>query len=143
MQLIDTPSSLANHPDVLRISGEFLLVSADSSRGRSSTTTVVVLFADIVNSTGLTEEWGDAAFPGSGPPELDRTLRAVIAHASGRVVEGKTLGDGVLATFLSANDALRCRPTVRDAGNEAGLPLHSALHAGDVIREGATCSAEQ
>ena len=136
MQLIDTPSSLANHPDVLRISGEFLLGGQlTSSRARSSTSTVIVLFADIANSTGLTEEWGDAPFrQRSG--NLDQTLRAIIERANGRVVEGKTLGDGVLATFLSASDALVAARHCATVGNVAGLPLHLGLHAGDVIREG-------
>ncbi len=95
---------------------------------------VVVLFADIVNSTGLTEEWGDAVFrQRSG--ELDRTLRAVIERANGRVVEGKTLGDGVLATFLSANDALAA---ARQCATQATTPVCRCISAcmpGDVIRE--------
>ena len=42
--------------------------SSDNSRRglarQSATSMVVVLFVDIVNSTGLTEQWGDAAFRG-------------------------------------------------------------------------------
>jgi adenylate cyclase len=41
----------------------------------------------------------------------------------------------VLATFLSANDALAAARRCARAGEEAGLPLHLGLHAGDVIRE--------
>ncbi len=108
--------------------------AADDGRAPSATSMVVVLFVDVVNSTGLTEEWGDAAFR-ERSAELDRTLRGAIERANGRVVEGKTLGDGVLATFLSANDALAAARHCAAAGNDAGLPLHLGLHAGDVIRE--------
>ena len=73
----------------------------------------MVLFADIVNSTGLTEEWGDNVF--RKPHALDGALRSVIERANGRTVEGKTLGDGVLATFLSANDDARGRPAIRES----------------------------
>ncbi len=135
LHLIDTASSLANHPDVLRVTGEFFFGEGlTAPRSRSSTSTVVVLFADIVNSTGLTEEWGDNVFR-ERAHALDGALRAVIERANGRTVEGKTLGDGVLATFLSANDALAAARRCARAGDEAGLPLHLGLHAGDVIRE--------
>jgi class 3 adenylate cyclase len=135
LQLIDTSSSFVP-PDAVRLCFEFLLGKETMrSRPRSDTSMAVVLFADIVNSTGLTEEWGDAAFR-ERSAELDRTLRALIERGNGRVVEGKTLGDGVLATFPSANDALAAARQCALAGEEAGLPLHLGLHAGDVIRDG-------
>jgi class 3 adenylate cyclase len=68
--------------------------------------------------------------------DFDNDRPAVIERANGRVVEGKTLGDGVLATFPSANDALAAARDCAAAGKDAGLPLHLGLHAGDVIREG-------
>jgi class 3 adenylate cyclase/pimeloyl-ACP methyl ester carboxylesterase len=135
LQLIETSSSFIP-PDAVRLGSEFLLGQETVPvLPRSATSMVVVLFADIVNSTGLTEQWGDAEFR-TRSGELDRTLRAVIERADGRVVEGKTLGDGVLATFPSANDALAAARQCAAAGNDAGLPLHLGLHAGDVIREG-------
>ena len=51
-------------------------------------------------------------------------------------IEGKTLGDGVLATFPAASqaiDAQRCRSSARPT--RRSLPLHVGIHAGDVIRE--------
>jgi len=44
---------------------------------------------------------------------------------------GKLLGDGVLAVFTSARQAIEAAPD----GAKASLPLHLGLHAGDVIRE--------
>src|SRR3990172_4423682 len=94
----------------------------------------VILFADIAGSTALTERLGDAAFRGKAR-ELDGTLRVAIRECEGVPVEGKLLGDGVLAVFTSARQAIEAALCCGAAGDEAGLPLHLGLHAGDVIRE--------
>jgi class 3 adenylate cyclase len=96
--------------------------------------TAVILFADIVDSTALTERLGDAAFRGKAR-DLDAALRALIRDHSGTPIEGKLLGDGVLATFASARQAIEAALACAAAGNGATLPLHLGLHAGDVIRE--------
>ena len=93
-----------------------------------------ILFADIVDSTALTEHLGDAAFRDKAR-ELDGALRAIIREHSGTPIEGKLLGDGVLAVFTSARQAIEAALACGRAGNDAGLPLHLGLHAGDVIRE--------
>src|SRR5207247_9101073 len=61
--------------------------------------------------------------------------RAIIREHSGTPIEGKLLGDGVLAVFTSARQAIEAALACGRAGDEAGLPLHLGLHAGDVIRE--------
>ena len=94
----------------------------------------VILFADIVDSTALTERLGDAAFRAKAR-DLDAALRTVIREHSGTAIEGKLLGDGVLAVFTSARQAIEAALACGTAGNDAGLPLHLGLHAGDVIRE--------
>jgi class 3 adenylate cyclase len=95
----------------------------------------VILFADIVESTALTEEIGDAAFREKAR-ELDTSLRGVIRECSGTPVEGKLVGDGVLAVFTSARQAIECALRCNGAGESVGLQLHLGIHAGDVIREG-------
>ena len=96
--------------------------------------TAVILFTDIVSSTALTERMGDAAFRDASRA-LDAGLRAAIREAGGAAIDGKLLGDGVLATFPSAAQAIdgarRC--LALSAASELGL--HIGLHAGDVIRE--------
>ena len=94
-----------------------------------------ILFADIVESTSLTEQMGDAAFRGKAR-ELDTSLRSVIRECAGTPVEGKVLGDGVLAVFMSARQAIDCALRCNAAGESVGLQLHLGIHAGDVIREG-------
>lgn len=94
----------------------------------------VILFADIVESTALTEEMGDAAFRAKAR-ELDTSLRAIIRECAGTPVEGKLVGDGVLAVFTSARQAIECALRCGAAGDSVDLRLHLGIHAGDVIRE--------
>src|SRR3989449_5957432 len=89
---------------------------------------------DIADSTALTESLGDAAFRAKAR-ELDGALRTIIREHSGTPIEGKLLGDGVLAVFTSARQAIEAALVCGRAGGDAGLPLHLGLHAGDVIRE--------
>jgi class 3 adenylate cyclase len=96
----------------------------------------VILFADIVDSTALSEQLGDATFRDRSRT-LEERVRTQITGRSGTPVEGRTLGDGVLATFASASDAIRAALDCATAGDEVGLALHLGLHAGDVIREDA------
>ena len=93
-----------------------------------------ILFADIADSTGLTERLGDAAFREKAR-DLDAGLRTVIRDNGGTPIEGKLLGDGVLAVFTSARQAIEAALACGRAGADAGLPLHLGIHAGDVIRE--------
>ncbi|MCH8994453.1 MAG: adenylate/guanylate cyclase domain-containing protein [Chloroflexi bacterium] len=97
--------------------------------------TAIILFLDIADSTALTTKLGDAAYR-EKEHELDTALRAAITEAGGTPVEGKVLGDGVMAVFTSARQAIDAAQRCRDLGNEAGLPLHLGIHAGDVVREG-------
>ena len=97
--------------------------------------TAIILFADIVDSTALTERLGDDAFRDKARG-LDTALRAIIRDAAGTTIEGKLLGAGVLAVFTSARQAIEAALACAHAGNDGSLPLHLGLHAGDVIREG-------
>ena len=105
-----------------------------ASRSVKTAETAVILFTDIVDSTALTERLGDARFRDASR-SLDAGLRNAIRDAGGAAIEGKLLGDGVLATFPSAAQAIdgarRC--LALSAASELGL--HIGLHAGDVIRE--------
>ena len=125
-QLGDTESVLAAIDEFL---GEGEPAAAPLPSG-----TAVILFADIVDSTALTERLGDAAFRGKAR-ELDAALRSVIRECQGTPVEGKLLGDGVLAVFTSARQAIAAALRCGTAGDDADLPLHLGIHAGDVIRE--------
>jgi class 3 adenylate cyclase len=96
--------------------------------------TTVILFADIVDSTAHTERMGDAAFR-SQAREVDGHLRAIIREHGGTVVEGKVMGDGVMAVFRSSARAIECAVAGHDATLGSDLQLRIGLHAGDVIHE--------
>ncbi|HEY8767225.1 MAG TPA: adenylate/guanylate cyclase domain-containing protein [Dehalococcoidia bacterium] len=96
--------------------------------------TAIILFADIVDSTALTERLGDTAFRDKARG-LDEAMRAAIRENGGTPVEGKTLGDGVLAVFTSAKQAIACAQACHAAASASGLSLHAGIHAGDVIHE--------
>lgn len=152
--VVDTSGSVTDdliRPLATRIPGARLVSTADYTRevasflGREppprATTptlpggTAVILFADIVDSTAMTERIGDTAFRNRARL-LDERLRAVIREATGVPVEGKLLGDGVLAVFTSARQAIDAALHCAASGGEFGLQLHLGIHAGDVIREG-------
>jgi class 3 adenylate cyclase/pimeloyl-ACP methyl ester carboxylesterase len=138
LALVETPSVLMPGMEVLRVAGRFYLDLDE--RGPSETKrplpsgTAIILFADIADSTALTERLGDATFR-SKARDLDAALRTVIREHAGTAIEGKLLGDGVLAIFTSARQAIEAALACARSGDEASLPLHLGLHAGDVIRE--------
>lgn len=114
--------------------GDEPAIPSSAAPAASGGASAVILFTDIVSSTELTERMGDARFRDASRA-LDAGLRAAIHDAGGAAVDGKLLGDGVLATFPSAAQAIdgarRC--LALSAASELGL--HIGLHAGDVIRE--------
>jgi class 3 adenylate cyclase len=103
----------------------------ESSRPEGMT---AILFLDIADSTALTTKLGDAAYR-EKERELDSLLRTAITDAGGTPLEGKLLGDGILSVYASAKQAIDAAQRCRDIGNQAGLPLHLGIHAGDVIHE--------
>jgi class 3 adenylate cyclase/pimeloyl-ACP methyl ester carboxylesterase len=94
----------------------------------------VILFTDIVDSTGLTERLGDAVFRDTSR-RVARAIRAAISDAGGAPVEGTVLGDGVMGVFSTAAHAIAAARSCVDAASAAELQLHIGLHAGDVIHE--------
>jgi class 3 adenylate cyclase len=96
--------------------------------------TVVILFTDIADSTALTERMGDVAFRDASRA-LDDRLRSAIRDAGGSAIDGKLLGDGVLATFPSAAQAISAARSCHSLSAASELRLHLGIHAGDVIRE--------
>ena len=104
-------------------------------RAASASGTAIILFTDIVDSTALTERLGDEAFR-ERSSKLDATMRRAIASEGGTAVEGKVLGDGVMAVFGAAREAIRAALRCNAAAAEVGLELHAGIHAGDVIHDG-------
>ncbi|HEX6312387.1 MAG TPA: adenylate/guanylate cyclase domain-containing protein, partial [Acidimicrobiia bacterium] len=93
----------------------------------------VILFTDVVDSTALTEEMGDAAYRARADT-LDAAVREAIAAAGGETIEGIRLGDGVLAVFGSARSAVDCAQQIHHCARSHAFALHIGIHAGDVLR---------
>ena len=134
-----TAAGWGTSEEALRVLDDFIgdgksgsMVGRRTPPARSGT--AVILFADIVDSTALTERLGDDAFRAKAR-ELNVALRNLIRDSGGAPVEGPTLGDGLLATFASARQGIEAALSCASSGDQAGLPLHLGLHAGDVLRE--------
>ncbi|HEY8171935.1 MAG TPA: adenylate/guanylate cyclase domain-containing protein, partial [Dehalococcoidia bacterium] len=108
--------------------------AGDAQREVGAAGTAIILFADIADSTALTERMGDAAFREKARA-LDDALRSVVRDNGGAAIDGKLLGDGILATFPAASQAIAAALTLEAAAAPTGLGLHIGLHAGDVLRE--------
>jgi pimeloyl-ACP methyl ester carboxylesterase len=119
---------LGNRDELLEAIDEFLQPDNAPAGPQISavSATAVILFTDIVDSAGLTERLGDSAFREKAR-HLDVALRDVIVDRGGTPIEGKLLGDGVLAVFASAREAiqaaLRCGGGRRGRGF-AAAPRH-------------------
>ncbi|MGH8984348.1 MAG: AAA family ATPase [Acidimicrobiia bacterium] len=103
--------------------------AAPDLRGRGA---VVVAFFDVAGSTATTERIGDRAYRVAAA-EVEVKLRGAIADYGGQAIEGITLGDGVLAVFGSAREAIVCARRVHDDTTATPLRLHVGIHAGDVL----------
>lgn len=88
-----------------------------------------LLFTDLVGSTAKAAELGDARW-GALLSEHYVGARAELERYGGREV--KTTGDGLLATFDSPGQALRCAAAIRDVTNRAGLHIRAGVHVGEV-----------
>jgi len=88
-----------------------------------------VLFTDIVDSTKVATERGDAVWR----ELLDRhneIIRKCLAEHRGREI--KTTGDGFLATFDGPARAIRCARAITDQIRELGVEVRAGLHSGEI-----------
>jgi len=97
--------------------------------GSRSRVLATLLLTDLVDSTAVAARLGDVRWR-----ELLSThfagARAELERYGGREV--KTTGDGLLATFDSPGQALRCAVAIRRVANRDGLHLRAGVHVGEV-----------
>src|SRR5438067_3894811 len=106
--------------------------------------TAIVVFTDLVGSTELRSRLGEDA-----AEELrrhhDRLIVGAVEGNRGRLV--KNLGDGVMATFTGASDALGAAVAIQQAldrynrsgSSDVPLEVRIGASAGDVVFEGDDC----
>lgn len=89
-----------------------------------------VLFTDVVDSTSHAARVGDVMWR-TLIERHDELVGRTVEHENGRVV--KSTGDGVLAVFASAHDAVVAAGRVLDEVAGLDLRLRAAIHVGDVV----------
>ena len=109
--------------DVFGHSAEFALPAAHTRA------VLTMLMTDIVDSTRLAGQLGDAAWKGR-LADHNRIVRRQLAHFGGREVD--TTGDGFLAAFNSVESALQAAVSIRDAVRSAGVAIRAGVHTGEV-----------
>ncbi|MFN2462402.1 MAG: FHA domain-containing protein [Candidatus Dormibacteria bacterium] len=87
-----------------------------------------IMFADLAGSTEEAVRLGGPAWQ-LLLADFCTVARRCITRHRGR--ECGRSGDGILATFTSPEDGLRCAAELRDRVRELGLQVHSGLHYGE------------
>jgi class 3 adenylate cyclase len=91
-----------------------------------------LLVTDIVDSTAVAAELGDAAWKERLARHGDR-VRVQLDRFRG--FEVTTTGDGFLAMFDGAARAVRCAAAIRDGAEEEGLRIRAGVHSGEIERQ--------
>ncbi|MBD0284659.1 MAG: hypothetical protein ICV79_04455 [Flavisolibacter sp.] len=98
------------------------------------------LFTDIVNSTSLTEKYGDFMAV-TILRKHNEIVRSSLQKSSG--TEVKHTGDGIMATFISSSKAIRSALEIQESLHEyrtknPDIPLHVriGINAGEPVTEG-------
>jgi len=91
-----------------------------------------IMFTDIVGYTALMGRDEDKAFQ---ILRKNRDIqRPIIKKYRGEWL--MEMGDGILASFHSASDAVRCAGEIQNAAKKAAIPLRIGIHEGEVVFEG-------
>lgn len=119
----ETPVGLAVHPD-----------------GKLDSAVRTFLFTDIVNSTSLTEKYGDILAMTILRKHNEAVRKSLQKNAGNEV---KHTGDGIMATFISTSKAVRSALEIQEAlkeyrDNHPDVPLHVriGINAGEPVTEG-------
>jgi pimeloyl-ACP methyl ester carboxylesterase len=104
---------------------EFLTGSVVHSADRVMTT---VLFTDIVDSTVAQQRMGDEAWRALRK-SFEANSRRLVTQFGGRVVQ--FTGDGVMAAFPAASQALRAARALGEDARGLGVAIRAGVHAGE------------
>jgi TolB-like protein/class 3 adenylate cyclase len=91
-----------------------------------------IMFTDIVGYTALMGSDEDKAFQ---ILRKNRNIqKPIIKKFNGKWL--KEMGDGILASFNNASDAVRCAGEIQQAVKKEGIGLRIGIHEGEVVFEG-------
>jgi class 3 adenylate cyclase len=105
----------------------------DPRSGGEARAMATILFTDIVDSTVLAREAGDASWERIEAMHED-VVRSVIAGFRGREIE--TAGDSFLVVFDSAEGAIRCGLALVGALAPIRISIRVGVHSGEVVKSG-------
>ena len=97
--------------------------------GSGNRVLATLLFTDLVDSTAMASELGDKRWRALLSAHFV-AARAELERYRGREI--KTTGDGLLATFDSPGQALRCAAAIRGLTHRDGLRMRAGVHLGEV-----------
>jgi pimeloyl-ACP methyl ester carboxylesterase len=115
----------ATTAQVLTALEEFLTGGVVHTADRVMTT---VLFTDVVDSTAAQQRAGDEAWR-TLRKSLEANSRRIVEQFGGRVVQ--YTGDGVMAAFPAASQALRAARALADDARGLGVAIRAGVHSGE------------
>ena len=128
----DTHDYTDPDPDtVIALIVEF--VTGTRQRPMANRVLATVLFTDIVDSTRVAAELGDARWQVCLATHTRLTAIEVTGFG-GRIV--RSTGDGILATFDGPTRAVRCAQAIQDAVRSLGLSVRAGCHTGEIEVDG-------
>jgi adenylate cyclase len=93
---------------------------------------IAVMFTDIVGYTALMGSDEDKAFD---MLKRNHTIHAtLIEKYNGKLI--KEVGDGTLASFPLASDAVRCAMDIQREAKSQQIPLKIGIHEGEMVMAG-------
>jgi class 3 adenylate cyclase len=131
-RFIELPGNTHDYtdPDPDRVIAEILeFVTGTRPAPPAERVLATILFTDIVGSTALAAELGDARWKGRLAAH-DRVAAAEIARHRGRLV--RSTGDGIQATFDGPARAVRCAQAIAEGVRTLGLETRAGCHTGEI-----------
>jgi class 3 adenylate cyclase len=92
-----------------------------------------VLFTDVVASTELLADVGDAKYQQLRSAH-ERQVRLAVEEAGGELVN--VIGDGTISVFDGPTTAVRCAERICRESKEHGVNVRSGVHTGELQRDG-------
>lgn len=92
-----------------------------------------VLFTDVVASTELLADVGDARYQQLRSSH-ERLVRLAVEEAGGELVN--VIGDGTISVFDGPTTAVRCAERICRESKEDGVVVRSGVHTGELQRDG-------
>ena len=97
------------------------------------TVVTTIMFTDIVDSTRIASEMGDATWRDLLDAHHQAVRRELDIH---RGVAVKTTGDGTHATFDGPARGIRCGQNICRSVEKLGLVVRVGVHTGECVRRG-------